>query len=68
MPRHFRVHDLLKDCGPDLEALREFARDPARTVDDCHDWLGAKGYVLSRSAVGTWKKEFNATDQFTASN
>ena len=68
MPRHFAVHQLLKDSPAELESLQEFARDPARTVDDCHEWLQAKGYTLSRSAVGTWKKEFNASDAYRASN
>jgi hypothetical protein len=68
MPLHFKVHELLKDKPAELAALEEFARDPARTVDDCWDWMQAKGYVLARSSVGTWKKQFTATDRFAASN
>lgn len=56
----FKVHELLKDHGEDLAALEAFARAPGRTVDECHEWLEARGYVLSRSAVGTWKSAFTA--------
>lgn len=60
MATPFKVHELLKDHGEDLAELETFARDPGRTIDECHTWLLAKGYVLSRSAVGTWKQSFDA--------
>lgn len=66
MSRHHKVRELL---GRDeLDELETFAREPARTVDECHDWLLAKGYTISRGAVGNWKREFDATDKFRASN
>lgn len=68
MPSKFQVHILLKDRPAELAALEEFARDPARTVDDCWEWMQAKGYTLARSAVGTWKKKFDRLDAFAASN
>lgn len=60
MAQPFKVHELLKDHGEDLAELEAYARDPGRTIDECHTWLLAKGYVLSRSAVGTWKQSFDA--------
>lgn len=60
MGQPFKVHELLKDHGEDLAELETFARDPGRTIDECHTWLLAKGYTLSRSAVGTWKQSFDA--------
>jgi hypothetical protein len=52
----------------DLEAFEAFAREPGRTVDDCHEWLLAKGYTPSRSAVGRWKKKFDAQDRLRAAS
>src|SRR4051812_36729135 len=59
MAQPFKVHELLKDHGEDLAELEKFARDPGRTIDECHEWLLARGYTLSRSAVGTWKQSFD---------
>ena len=59
MAAPFKVHELLKDHGEELAELEAFARDPGRTIDECHEWLLAKGYVLSRSAVGAWKQSFD---------
>jgi hypothetical protein len=60
MAKPFRVDELLKDQPEDREAFEAFARVPARTVDECQQWLEARGYVVHRSTVGTWKKEFTA--------
>lgn len=67
MPGHFQVHKIL-DKG-ELEKFEAFTREkPARTIDECHEWLLALGHVISRSAVGAWKREFDLTDRFRASN
>jgi hypothetical protein len=66
MPRHFKVHELLDRS--ELDQLEEFAREPGRTVDECHEWLLARGYQISRTAVGTWKGAFQVQDQFRAGN
>lgn len=66
MPRHFKVHELLDRS--ELDQLEEFAREPGRTVDACHEWLQARGYVISRTAVGAWKSEFLVQDKFRAGN
>ncbi len=52
--------------GDDLASLEAFVRERGRTVDQCHEWVQAHGYTLHRSAVGTWKREFDATDKFEA--
>ena len=65
MPQHFKVHELLSRV--ELDQLEAFAREPGRTVDECHEWLQAHGFTLSRSAVGSWKREFLLTDSFRAS-
>lgn len=58
MSRHHKVHELLDER--ELEDFRAFARVPARTIDEMHDWLLAKGYTLSRGAVHNWKQAFDA--------
>jgi len=65
VPQHFKVHELLSRV--ELDQLEAFAREPGRTVDECHEWLQAHGFTLSRSAVGSWKREFLLTDSFRAS-
>lgn len=55
----FRVDEILKDHPEDREAFEQHARDLGRTIDECHDWLQTRGYVISRSAVGTWKQWFD---------
>ncbi len=62
MPRHFKIHELLD--AADLAALEEFAREPARTVDQVHEWMLAKGLTLARSSAGTWLRNFLIRDQF----
>lgn len=57
MSRHFKVHDLLN--ARELEDLNVLARDRSKTIDDLHEWLLAKGYTLSRGAVGNWKQSFD---------
>lgn len=66
MSLHYKVHDLLS--AAELAELEAFAREPGRTVDECHQWMLERGFTLSRSAVGTWKAAFNTTDKFAASN
>lgn len=66
MPNHFQVEKVV-ESREELEELKAFAREPARTVDACHEWLLAKGYTLSRSAVGAWKRKFLADDRYAAS-
>ncbi|MGB7156690.1 MAG: phage protein Gp27 family protein [Tepidisphaeraceae bacterium] len=57
MPRHFKVEDELS--AEDLEALKQFARDPSKTYDNLHEWVQAHGYVnISRTAVGNWRQKF----------
>lgn len=57
MSNHFKVHELLD--ASELEELEAFAREPGRTVDECHQWLQVKGFTLCRSAVGGWKQKFD---------
>ena len=66
MAARFAVHELLSRA--ELDALETFAREPGRTVDECHEWMQAHGFTLSRTAVWNWQKKFNATDKFAASN
>jgi hypothetical protein len=54
MSRPFKVHELLSSS--ELEELEGFAREPGRTIDECHAWLGQRGHELARSSVGTWKR------------
>ena len=49
----------------ELNKLEAFAREPGRKVDDCFDWLTAKGIVTSRSAVGRWLKRFREEDRMS---
>jgi hypothetical protein len=56
MPLPFKIlADLPRE---DVEALESFSREKRRTVDECHEWLLARGYTISRSAVGNWKMAF----------
>lgn len=48
----FKVEELLP--ADDLGELRKFCAEKRRTIDQVHEWLLARGYTLSRSAVGTW--------------
>jgi hypothetical protein len=61
MPRHFKVHEEL--TREQLDELETFAREPGRTVDDCHDWLLAHGFTMSRGAVYNWQTTFNQDDK-----
>jgi hypothetical protein len=58
MPSPFKVHELLNSV--ELEELEAFAREPGRTIDECRDWLKARGFALSRSSVGRWLADFKA--------
>jgi hypothetical protein len=64
MPKHFKVHELLN--AAELAELEAFAREPARTVDACHEWMESRGFVIHRSAVGSWKSAFLAEEKFSA--
>jgi hypothetical protein len=55
---HFTVHRVLN--GSDLSALEDFARHPARTIDECRAWIRDRGHKVSRSAVGRWLKDFRS--------
>lgn len=72
MARHHKVHELLS--RDELDQLEAFAREPGRTIDECMTWLQAHGVTsedrggISRGAVHNWKREFDATDKFRASN
>jgi hypothetical protein len=66
MPKHFKVHELLDRS--ELDQLEEFAREPARTGQECHEWMLARGYVIGLTAMKNWKAEFLIQDRFRASN
>lgn len=57
MGQRFKVHELLK--GDELAELETFAREPGRTIDECHQWLQERGFTLSRDAVYNWKFAFD---------
>lgn len=50
----------------ELQQLEAFARQPASTIDKCHEWLQAKGITASRSAVARWKNGFDEIDRMSA--
>lgn len=52
MPLPYKVEELL--TAEELTGLRAWLREKRRTVDQTHEWLQARGYTLSRSAVGAW--------------
>lgn len=56
MSKPFKVHELLSSA--ELAELEGFAREPGRTIDECHEWLQARGFTLSRGAVGNWISDF----------
>ena len=67
MAHHFKVRELLEKA--ELAELEQFTREkPARTVDECHEWLQARGCTLSRAAVHRWKRHFDTEDKFRASS
>jgi hypothetical protein len=57
MANHFKIHELLN--ASELEELEAFAREPGRTYDEIHEWLQARGFTVSRTAAGNWKREFD---------
>jgi hypothetical protein len=63
VPRNFRVAELL--TPEDLAALEQFVRDKnsARTTDECHEWVLAKGYRISRTAVWNWLDSFRLEEK-----
>ncbi len=56
MPRHHKVEELL--TRDELDAFEKFCNEPARTIDEAHEWLQAHGYTIGRTAVGNWLREF----------
>lgn len=58
MSRPHKVHELLSRS--ELDQLEAFAREPGRTIDECHEWLQAQGFTMSRGAVHNWKRDFDA--------
>jgi hypothetical protein len=56
MPRNFKVEELLS--RDELDEFEKFAGEPARTIDESHDWLLTRGFTLGRTAVGNWLREF----------
>jgi hypothetical protein len=66
MPQPHKVHELLS--REELDELEKFAREPARSVDQCWDWMQAHGFTIGRSSVHRWLRTFLATDRFAASN
>lgn len=57
MARHFKIDDVLEK--DDLESFRALMRQPAMTIDGLCEWLGVKGYRISRSSVGGYRQNFN---------
>jgi hypothetical protein len=57
MSHPHKVHELLSRA--ELDDLEAFAREPGRTIDECHEWLQAHGFTLSRGAVHNWKRKFD---------
>lgn len=58
MSRHFKIQDTLNELEfHEYSALLK--RLPPPTVDECLEWLIAKGYKVSRTAVWTHKKNFD---------
>jgi hypothetical protein len=63
MSKPFRVLEVVKDRA-EMDAFEAFVRnDPACTVDKAHEWLLAKGYRISRGAVGNWLSDFKSADE-----
>ncbi len=52
----FKIHELLS--AAELAELEAYCREPGRTVDEAHEWMQARGFTLSRGAVGNWLCEF----------
>jgi len=59
MAQHSSILKLL--TADDLAELEAFAAAPARTIEQCQDWIKAKGYTgeISWSAVQRWKQKFD---------
>lgn len=66
MSLHMKVHQLLS--RPELDELEEFAREPARTVDEVWHWLVERDFAISRGAVHNWKRQFDQEDRFRIAN
>lgn len=62
----FKVEELLN--REEMNQLEEFCRKPGLSVDQVHEWLQAHGFTVGRTGVWKWKRQFDATDRFAASN
>lgn len=58
MAKPLRVLELLSTA--EVGELEAFARERRRTIDELHEWLLARGFTLSRSAVANWRDTFDA--------
>jgi hypothetical protein len=63
MARHHKVSETLSP--EDFEALKAFVREKnlARTTDECHEWLLARGYTISRGATWNWLDSFRLEEK-----
>jgi hypothetical protein len=57
MSRPMKIASLLTEA--DRSAFDEFLRVGAPTIDRCVEWLGDRGYDLSRKAAWTYKRNFD---------
>lgn len=65
----FKILELLS--AAELAELETYAREPGRTVDECHEWMRARGFTLARSSVGNWLSDFKnrvVAEKFSASS
>lgn len=61
MGQRLQVHKLLN--AEQLAELEAWSREPGRTIDQTHEFLLAKGFTLSRTAVANWKEQFDGEDK-----
>jgi hypothetical protein len=62
MSRHFKIDEVLSGAGDELRAEYDaLIRKPATTIDDLLEWLGERGFKVSRGAVWKHKKNFEDT-------
>jgi hypothetical protein len=68
MAHRFKVAEELS--REELEQFKEFIRERnyARSIDECHEWIQARGYTGGRTAVWNWVQRFAMEDQYRASS